>query len=515
MDDDWGPTTAAEGGDSGWADDNGANGKSQDAGGDDGWGNTDEGWGNSADTPRPPSARRTRIDLGDKDSRPRRNDFAGSGDPDGADRPPTFRPEEIDLDAEELNRIDQGINFDRFDRIEVSCQGADIKPVDQFSDLITSQLLLDNIKRAGYKKMTPIQRYTIPAMFKGLDLVGCAQTGSGKTAAFLLPVLQTILNISELESQYGADTQKPHCLVLAPTRELVKQTYVEAMKLSRDSMVKCQYIYGQVQTGYLRAQLSKGTHILVATPGRLKDFLERSWISFENLKYIILDEGDRLIDDGFVVEMRHFFCHPTMPSRDKRQTMFFSATFKPDAQNIAREFMKPDYAFITVGMVGAANEDVKQEFIKVDRAEKKRELKRILSDLEEDDRVIIFSQTKAQADVLSGFLSSSGFASTSIHGDRLQAQREQALAEFKRGTKKVLVASPVGERGLDLPKVSLVINFDMPNTLDEYIHRIGRTGRIGNTGRAISFFDPDKDNMLVSELIQALKQAQQPIPEFF
>lgn len=363
--------------------------------------------------------------------------------------------------------------------------------------------------------MTPIQRYTIPALAAKHDLVGCAQTGSGKTAAFLLPVLQTILNIPDLDSQYGSETQRPYCIVMAPTRELAKQTFVEALKLSQDSAVKCQYIYGGIQTGYLRAQISKGTHILVTTPGRLKDFLGRNWISLENLQYIILDEGDRLIDDGFVTDMRALFTHPTMPPKEARQTMFFSATFKQDARMIAQEFMKPDYIFITVGIVGAANEDVKQEFLRVERPEKKRELKKILLGLGPEDRVIVFTQTKATADVLSGFLSSSGIMCTSIHGDRHQSQREQALFEFKRGTKKVLVASPVGERGLDLPKVSMVINYDMPNELDEYIHRIGRTGRIGNTGRAISFFDPDRDTRLINDLKKSLEQAQQQVPDFF
>lgn len=431
------------------------------------------------------------------------------------ERPPPFRPDEINLEEEEQLKIDQGINFDRFDRIEVDCRGATIKPVDNFSDLITSELLLANIARAGYKKMTPIQRYTIPALVQGHDIVGCAQTGSGKTAAFLLPVLQTILNDPNNDAMYGQDCQQPFCIVIAPTRELARQTYVEALKLCRDSIIMPQCIYGGTQTGFLRASISKGTHVLCATPGRLKDFIERGWIGLDRLKYVILDEGDRLIDDGFVTDMRALFSHPNMPPKSERQCCFFSATFKPSAQDVATEFMKPSYVFITVGMVGAANEDVKQEFLRVERAEKKRELKKILLGLSDQDRVIIFTQTKATADVLSGFLSASGIDSTSIHGDRHQSQREQALAEFKRGSKRVLVASPVGERGLDLPKVSMVINYDMPNELDEYIHRIGRTGRIGNLGRAISFFDPDRDTKLINDLTRAIKQAQQEVPDFF
>lgn len=421
----------------------------------------------------------------------------------------------MDLEAEELMKVGQGINFDRYDKIKVECKGADIKPVEKFSDLISSELLLENIAKAGYTKMTPIQRYTIPAMAKGIDLIGIAQTGSGKTAAFLLPVLQTLLNDRDLDSQYGQECQQPHCIIMAPTRELARQTYVEALKLSKDSVIKCQCIYGGVQTGFLRAQISKGTHILVATPGRLKDFINRGWIGLANIKYVILDEGDRLIDDGFVPEMRTLFSNESMPPVDKRQTMFFSATFNQSAQTISKEFMKSDFLFITVGMVGAANEDVKQEFRRVERAEKKRELKKILQSLSSEDKVIVFTQTKATADVLSGFLSAQGIEATSIHGDRLQEQREQALREFKRGTKKCLVASPVGERGLDLPKVSMVINYDLPQALDEYIHRIGRTGRIGNTGRAISFFDPERDTNLIDDLKKALVHAQQDVPAFF
>lgn len=456
------------------------------------------------------------IQFGSKGrGNPSGDGFGEGGEGQDGERPPSFRPEEIDLEAEEALTYGQGINFDRFDRIEVDVKGATIKPIDAFSDLITSELLLKNIEKAGYKKMTPIQRYTIPALGQGHDLVGCAQTGSGKTAAFLLPVLQTILNVPDLDSQYGQECQRPYCIIMAPTRELSKQTYVEALKLSRDSVVKIQNIYGGTQTGFLRSQISKGTHVLVSTPGRLKDFIQRGWISLENIKYVILDEGDRLIDDGFVVDMRALFTHPTMPPKSERQTMFFSATFKPDAQQIAKEFMKPDYLFITIGMVGAANEDVKQEFIQVERKEKKRELKKILLTMKPEDRTIVFTQTKATADVIAGILSTGGIDCTSIHGDRHQSQREQALSDFKRGVKRVLVASPVGERGLDLPKVSMVINYDMPNELDEYIHRIGRTGRIGNTGRAISFFDPERDTKLINDLTRALKQAQQEVPDFF
>lgn len=443
-------------------------------------------------------------------------DGAGFGQGEnGEERPPPFKPEEINLEEEAQLRCEKGINFDRYDKIQVDIRGADIKPIESFSEKITSDLLLQNIAKSGYVKMTPVQKYTIPAMIGGYDIVACAQTGSGKTAAFLLPIIQTILKEPDLDSQYGQECQEPRCVIIAPTRELAKQTYVEALKLSADSMCKCQYIYGGIATGHLKAQMSRGCHLLVTTPGRLKDFIERNWIGLSKVKYIVLDEGDRLIDDGFVSDMRALFTNQSMPGKSERQTLFFSATFKDEARAIAEEFMKDDYLFLTIGLVGAANEDIKQEFLRVTRPEKKRELKKILNSLSQDDKAIVFAQTKATADILSGYLSGSGIECTSIHGDRHQFQREQAISEFKRGTKKCLVASPVGERGLDLPKVTMVINYDLPNELDEYIHRIGRTGRIGNTGRAISFFDPERDMRLVNELTRVLRQAQQPIPDFF
>lgn len=444
--------------------------------------------------------------------RPRREEENG----DAAERPAPFRPEELNLEEEaELQNNGTGENFKNYSDQKVICFPKDlISPIEEFEDIVKSELLLSNIKSQGFKDMTPIQKWAMPAIMEGHDLIGCAQTGSGKTAAFLLPVLQTLIS-SDLESHDpNSDCQYPYCLIISPTRELANQIHLHSMILSKDSIIKCHVIYGQISTAHLKAKLSTGCHVLVATPGRLKDFVERGWIGFKNIKYIILDEGDRLVDEGFTGDIKNFFENESMPPKEKRQTLFFSATFRKEIQISAAAYLKNPFVFITVGRVGGANKDIKQEFLRVSRADKKRELKKILSEVPETDKCIVFTQTKNAADMLAGFFTALNLSSTSIHGDRHQSQREQAIKSFKKGQKRFLISSPVGNRGLDLPLVALVINYDMPNNIDEYVHRIGRTGRAGHIGRAISFYDEERDQELKPQLLETLKEAQQEIPDW-
>lgn len=271
--------------------------------------------------------------------------------------------------------------------------------------------------------MTPIQKWAIPAIMEGYDMIAGAQTGSGKTAAFILPALQYILNTELEPNDPNDDCANPYCLVISPTRELANQIYVHANMLSKDSIIKCHVIYGQISVAHQKAKLSTGCHVLVATPGRLKDFVERGWIGFKNIKYIILDEGDRLVDDGFEADIKRLYEHPTMPEEALRQTLFFSATFKEQTQLNAVKYMKKTFIFLTVGRIGAANEDIKQEFLVVNRQDKKRELKKILSEVPDTEKTIIFTQTKNAADMLAGFFTALNLDSTSIHGDRMQSQR--------------------------------------------------------------------------------------------
>lgn len=489
----------------------------------DDWGSTknDNGWGSSNnDTPRGPK-NKTDDSWGSQNNEERsrkrfKREDENQDDQDQKEKPAPYKPEAIDLDEEARLQAETGANFDQYLTQSVTClpEGT-INPVDTFSDVISSQILLDNINKNNYSSMTPIQKWAIPSILSGYDLIGCAQTGSGKTAAFLLPVLQTILRMDKLDMpDPNSDCQNPYCLVISPTRELARQIYVASQILSKESIVKTQVIYGQIATAHLKAQLCRGCHVLVATPGKLKDFLERGWIGFKNLKYVILDEGDRLVDDGFSADIELFFDHPTMPPKDIRQTLFFSATFKPEVQMRAKKYLKDDFIFLTVGRVGAANESIKQEFLQIPRHEKKRELKKILNDIPPEEKTIIFTQTKQAADILAGFFSGLNLSSTSIHGDRHQSQREQAIAAFKRGEKRFLISSPVGNRGLDLPKVALVINYDLPDNIDEYVHRIGRTGRAGHTGRAISFCDIERDAEMLPQLVKILEEVKQEVPDW-
>lgn len=431
------------------------------------------------------------------------------------ERPEPYKPGELNLEEETELQGNVGENFQRLSEQKVTCLPLDIiKPIEKFTDVIESKLLLTNIETQKYTAMTPIQKWAMPAILGGHDLIACAQTGSGKTAAFLLPILQTLLKTELEPNDLNNDCQNPYCLIISPTRELANQIYVHGTLLSRDSIIKVQVIYGGVSTPHLKSRISTGCHILVATPGRLKDFVQRGWIGFKNIKYIILDEGDRLVDDGFTSDIRTFFNHESMPPIEKRQTLFFSATFKESTQLSAKDYLKESFIFLTVGRVGAANENISQEFIQVSRENKKRELKRILGEVPENEKTIIFTQTKNAADMLAGFFNALKLSSTSIHGDRHQSQREEAIRAFKKGEKRFLISSPVGNRGLDLPKVAIVINYDLPKEIDEYVHRIGRTGRAGHTGRAISFYEESRDRELLPSLIEILTEAKQPIPDW-
>jgi probable ATP-dependent RNA helicase DDX4 len=437
---------------------------------------------------------------------------------DGKPLPPIYKPVLIDEDSENLyDCVPTGINFDRYEKIKVNVSGDDIpKPINAFKDVITSELINTAIDRCKYTKPTPVQKYAIPIIMQKRDLMACAQTGSGKTAAFELPVLQDLLSMSDLPSLYGQPVQEPLCVVISPTRELAIQIHTEAVKFAKGSIIKPALIYGGTSSGYQLANISRGAHFLVATPGRLLDFVNKGKISFAKLKYLILDEADRMIDQGFLPEVRRMVTHETMPHKTQRQTLMFSATFPDEVQNIAKEFLKDDYLFLTVGIVGSANSDVEQTFIEVEGKQKKQKLMDILKSSEITDRTLVFVEKKKTADFLASYLSQQGMKSTSIHGDRYQSQRETALYDFRSGRMPILVATSVAARGLDIKDVKHVINYDLPKEIDEYVHRIGRTGRVGNVGKATSFFDlgNDSDVSLAKNLIRILSDANQAVPDF-
>jgi ATP-dependent RNA helicase DDX3X len=307
----------------------------------------------------------------------------------------------------------------------------------------------------------------------------------------------------------------PTTLILAPTRELVSQIHDEARKFAYRSWVRPAVVYGGADISMQLRQIERGCDLLSATPGRLVDLIERGRISLANIKYLVLDEADRMLDMGFEPQIRRIVQGEDMPETDVRQTLMFSATFPRDMQMLARDFLK-DYIFLSVGRVGSTSENITQKIEYVEDADKRSVLLDILvsegkSGL--NGLTLVFVETKRMADMLSDFLMNNRLPATSIHGDRTQREREQALDTFRKGRTPILVATAVAARGLDIPNVTHVINYDLPSDIDDYVHRIGRTGRAGNTGLSTAFFNRGNRN-IVRELVELLREANQDIPQW-
>jgi ATP-dependent RNA helicase DDX3X len=408
--------------------------------------------------------------------------------------------------------------LDKYDNIPVQISGSaveDLKPISRFSDANLTDSLFDNLKRCGYERPTPVQKHSIPIVVAGRDLMACAQTGSGKTCAFMVPCLEALLRSGPPRAQGGSRQRRslPCGLVLAPTRELAAQIHVEAEKFSFHTGIRCCIIYGGADIREQRNDLEKGCDILVATPGRLTDMAERGYVSLELVQFFILDEADRMLDMGFEPQVRQIVEKLGMGrnSTFPRQSMMFSATFAREVQVMAQDFLN-DYVFITVGRVGSASECVTQKVVYAgDVKQKCRELgKAIKEHVKEDGLAVVFVETKKAADNLELDLHDQGVKVACIHGDRSQAEREEALYAFKSGANPVLVATDVAARGLDIPNVMLVVNFDMPKHLDDYVHRIGRTGRAGRKGNAVAFVN-ERCGYL-PDLYDLLSEAKQEVP---
>ncbi|XP_040275533.1 probable ATP-dependent RNA helicase DDX4 [Bufo bufo] len=406
-----------------------------------------------------------------------------------------------------------GINFDKYDEILVDVSGVNAPPaILSFEDADLSETLTRNVYKAGYVKLTPIQKHSIPIVMAGRDLMACAQTGSGKTAAFLLPILAHMMKSGVAASQFK-DLQEPEAIIVAPTRELINQIYLDARKFAYGTVVRPVVIYGGTQTSHSLRQIFQGCNILCATPGRLLDVINKEKIGLSQVKYLVLDEADRMLDMGFMEDVKKLLSSQGMPRREERQTLMFSATFPTAIQNLAREILKPDYLFVVVGQVGGACSDVEQQIIEVEEYGKRGKLLELLQHIGHE-RTMVFVKTKKKADFLATFLCQEKIPCTSIHGDREQREREKALGDFRTGQCPVIVATSVAARGLDIENVLHVINFDIPGDVDEYVHRIGRTGRCGNIGKAISFFNRigDDEQKIVRGLVKVLTDAHQEVP---
>ncbi|CAJ1938504.1 unnamed protein product [Sphenostylis stenocarpa] len=415
-----------------------------------------------------------------------------------------------------------GINFDAYEDIPVETSGENVPPpVNTFAEIDLGEALNQNIRRCKYVKPTPVQRHAIPISLAGRDLMACAQTGSGKTAAFCFPIISGIMRGQPVQRPpRGVRTVYPLALVLSPTRELSMQIHEEAKKFSYQTGVRVVVAYGGAPINQQVVQtlrdLERGVDILVATPGRLVDLLERARVSLQMIRYLALDEADRMLDMGFEPQIRKIVEQMDMPPPGVRQTMLFSATFPKEIQRLASDFLSK-YIFLAVGRVGSSTDLIVQRVEYVQESDKRSHLMDLLHAQRANGvqgkqaLTLVFVETKKGADSLEHWLCLNGFPATTIHGDRSQQERELALRSFKSGNTPILVATDVAARGLDIPHVAHVVNFDLPNDIDDYVHRIGRTGRAGKKGLATAFFN-DNNSSLARALADLMQEANQEVP---
>ncbi|KAF5773583.1 putative RNA helicase [Helianthus annuus] len=424
-------------------------------------------------------------------------------------------------DGAEQQFVDQensGINFDAYEDIPVETSGDNVPPpVNTFAEIDLGEALNLNIRRCKYVKPTPVQRHAIPISLGGRDLMACAQTGSGKTAAFCFPIISGIMR-----GQFGQRAQRmprtacPLALILSPTRELSCQIHEEARKFAYQTGVKVVVAYGGAPINQQLRELERGVDILVATPGRLVDLLERARVSLQSIQYLALDEADRMLDMGFEPQIRKIVQQMDMPPPGVRQTMLFSATFPKEIQRLASDFLA-NYIFLAVGRVGSSTDLIVQRVEYVQESDKRSHLMDLLHAQRANGAhgkqalTLVFVETKKGADSLEYWLCMNGFPATTIHGDRSQQEREQALRSFKSGNTPILVATDVAARGLDIPHVAHVVNFDLPNDIDDYVHRIGRTGRAGKSGLATAFFN-DNNTSMARPLSELMQESNQEVP---
>ena len=353
-----------------------------------------------------------------------------------------------------------------------------------FDQLGLAAPILRAVKAAGYESPTPIQRDAIPPALKGRDVLGCAQTGTGKTAAFSLPLLHRI-------DATAGDDPRVRALVLTPTRELAAQIADSITTYGKNlDDIWHTVIFGGVKENPQIRELKQGVDVLVATPGRLLDLMGRGFVNLKHVEIFVLDEADRMLDMGFLPDVKRVVA--ALPT--KRQTLFFSATMPPEIRSLA-ETLLHDPVSVAVTPVSSTAERIEQRLYFVDKGDKRKLLAELVS--ADTERALVFSRTKHGANRIAEFLGKQGISAAAIHGNKSQNARTRAMNGFREGTVKVLVATDIAARGIDVDGVSHVINFDLPNIPETYVHRIGRTARAGASGIAISFCEEEERAYLV------------------
>ncbi|MDP2809041.1 MAG: DEAD/DEAH box helicase [Rhodocyclaceae bacterium] len=357
----------------------------------------------------------------------------------------------------------------------------------QFTDLGLRAEILRSISEQGYDTPTPIQAQAIPVVLEGRDLMAAAQTGTGKTAGFTLPILQLL---SSCDAGISLKRFKPRCLILVPTRELAVQVHDSVRTYGKHLRLKSTAIYGGVGMGSQLRDLKAGVDIIVATPGRLLDHIEQRSADLSGIEILVLDEADRMLDMGFIRDIRKIIS--LLPK--KKQSLLFSATFSDEIRALIAGLLN-NPASVEVARRNATVESVAQSVYHVDR-ERKKELLIQLIDDHGWHQVLVFTRTKHGADALSDRLLKAGIKSAALHGNKSQGQRQRALDDFKRLKVHVLVATDIAARGIDIDELPHVVNYELPNIPEDYVHRIGRTGRAGSSGEAISLVCVDEHKLL-------------------
>lgn len=388
------------------------------------------------------------------------------------------------------------------------------KPLEQFEQAGFPDGIVSHLKATGFSAPTPIQAVGWPIAMSGSDMIGLAQTGSGKTLAYLLPAILHIRAQPPLNPGDG-----PIALVLAPTRELAVQIQMEAFRLADLSGVRDACVYGGVDRRGQQQELRRGVELVIATPGRLLDFLEGGVINLKRVSFLILDEADRMLDMGFEPQLRRIVSQ----IRPDRQTLMWSATWPREIQQLARDFCRESPIKITVGHAEAqANPDIVQEIQVVTELDKRQRFFAWLRSVsppfgQPQPRILVFSDTKRGADAICRELKHEQFLAAAIHGDKDQKERDSIMHQFRTGKCNIMVATDVAQRGLDIKDILYVVNYDMPKTIEDYIHRIGRTGRAGARGTAVTFFGCDIQSpekiRLAKSLVQVMEQAGQVPPQ--
>lgn len=367
-----------------------------------------------------------------------------------------------------------------------------------FSSLGLSEQLVRATSDQGYETPSPIQLQAIPAVLSGKDVMAAAQTGTGKTAGFTLPILQRL-------AENPRNGKGPRVLILAPTRELAAQVHDSVNLYSKYVPTKAAVVFGGVKINPQMMKLRKGVDVLVATPGRLMDLYQQNAVRFNEVEMLVLDEADRMLDMGFIRDIKKILA--LLPA--KRQNLLFSATFSGEIRSLAQGLLNNPVQ-IDVAVRNTTAESVEQSVYKVDQSQKTALLSKLVRD-NSWEQVLVFTRTKHGANRLTQKLEKDGITAAAIHGNKSQGARTRALADFKQGQVQVLVATDIAARGLDIKQLPQVVNFELPNVPEDYVHRIGRTGRAGESGHALSLVSADEGKMLAG--IERLIKKQLPRKE--